>query len=121
VTCGKWNRECDDGYHVWSGGRSLPEGVNVPADAASGPPYARLTLGRVAAWWAASLIALAIYSSSRGKADDVGAPIHGAGLEWASVAVHSSWFFVPPLANTVYLLWGAHSASSADWGQLTPG
>lgn len=74
-------------------------------------------------WWWASFIALAIYAPLRGRMDNLGFPVHGSGierglfgslptlwlqghvyplsphlLEWATVAVHMSWFFVPGLA-----------------------
>lgn len=78
----------------------------------------------VLGWWGVHLIALAIYASLRGKMDELGTPVHGSGLEtgifgslptlwlqehiyslapkpleWASVIVHSSWFFVPLIAG----------------------
>lgn len=78
---------------------------------------------RLILWWLASLLSLVVYAPLRGYADDMGMPVHGAGLEkalfgglptlwlqdhlfalsprpleWAAVIVHSSWFFVPLLA-----------------------
>lgn len=79
---------------------------------------------RVILWWGASLVVLGAYALLRGKMDDLGMPVHGAEieratlgslptvwlqdhiwrlapheLEWGSVLVHSSWFFVPMLAG----------------------
>ena len=79
---------------------------------------------KVVIWWWLSLVALVVYSQLRGRMDDVGMPVHGQEwettvlgglptiwlqhhfwnlarqeLEWASVVVHTSWFFVPLLAG----------------------
>src|SRR5438093_2535707 len=79
---------------------------------------------RVILWWGASFFVLAVYGLLREFMDDFGMPRHGGGweeavfgglpsvwlqdhlwtlapkpLEWASVVVHSSWFFVPPIAG----------------------
>jgi Flp pilus assembly protein TadG len=84
---------------------------------------------RVLVWWGAALIALAVYASLRGKMDNVGFPVRGAGfetglfgslptlwlqrhiftiwpteMEWASVVIHASWFFVPVLA-AIFVSW----------------
>ncbi len=77
-------------------------------------------------WWWASFIALVIYAPLRDRMDDLGFPVHGAEieralfgslptlwlqghvyplsphlLEWATVAVHMSWFLVPGLAGVL--------------------
>jgi Flp pilus assembly protein TadG len=84
---------------------------------------------RAILWWLASLLSLIIYAPLRGRMDNVGLPVHGAELEerlfwslptlwlqhhifaqwpgpleWASVVIHSSWFFVPMLA-AVLVTW----------------
>jgi hypothetical protein len=81
-------------------------------------------VARVAAWWAVWIMFLnVIWSDARGWADNIGFPVHGAGLdralfgglpgvalqeqvhslapslvEWTCVVVYTSWFIVPPLA-----------------------
>jgi membrane-associated phospholipid phosphatase len=87
-------------------------------------PLARTRAARVIAWWAVWIMFLnVIWSEARGSADNVGFPVHGAGLEralfgglpgttlqeqvhslapsfveWACVVIYTSWFIVPPLA-----------------------
>ena len=87
-------------------------------------PIAQTRLARVAAWWAVWVVFMyVIWSDARGWADDVGFPVHGAGLEralfgglpgialqehvhslapsfveWACVVIYTSWFIVPLLA-----------------------
>ena len=80
-------------------------------------------------WWGAAFVAVAVYAQLRGKMDDVGLPVHGSeletglfgslptlwlqrhlfslwpdGIEWGTVVVHASWFFVPMLAS-VFVTW----------------
>jgi Flp pilus assembly protein TadG len=89
----------------------------------------RRPLLRVLFWWGTALIALAVYASLRGKMDNLGFPVRGAGfetslfgslptlwlqrhiftvwptgLEWVAVVIHASWFFVPVLA-AVFVSW----------------
>lgn len=91
--------------------------------------YQSSTWARLAFWWSASLVWLAVYAQLRGAADEGGMPVHGAGMEraifgslptlWlqrhvftispnimedAAVAVHTSWFFVPP-AVALFISW----------------
>ena len=79
---------------------------------------------RVLLWWIVAFLVIGPYALLRGTMDDVGMPVHGAGLEeglfgslptlwlqqhiftlwpgpleWASVVIHASWFFVPGLAS----------------------
>jgi hypothetical protein len=45
----------------------------------------------------------------------------GSCLDHGQITQRTYVFMVRALADTVYLLWGGHLASSADWGGLSPG
>lgn len=93
-------------------------------------PQSRATVRRLMArprvramlWWVGSMLALSVHGAVRGYMDNLGFPVHGAGLEqtlfgglptlwlqqhvfelwrgplgWASAVVHASWFVVPLL------------------------
>jgi membrane-associated phospholipid phosphatase len=97
-----------------------------------------LRVTRVIGWWLAFVFAWNIvWSRARGSADDLGFPVHGAGLErslfgglpgaslqdwvhslspslveWSCVVVYTSWFIVPVLAALIVSLKAPHRIGS---------